>query len=37
MSRHLKFYGQGLVTNWFVASLLKPTMWQLIRAYICII
>jgi hypothetical protein len=31
------FLGQDLATNWFVASLLQLTMWQLIKAYTCII
>jgi hypothetical protein len=31
------FVGHGLVTNWFVANLLQPTRWQLIKPSTCII
>jgi hypothetical protein len=27
--------GQSLATNWFIASLLQPTMWQLIKSSMC--
>jgi hypothetical protein len=29
--------GQGLTTNQFVAHLLQPTTWQLIKPFTCII
>jgi hypothetical protein len=28
-------FGQSLATNWFVASLLQPTTWQLIISFMC--